>query len=67
MRRFAGALFVDVGEPRACDRWIGVARRMVGYGAMTVRPVRFWLYVAAGVVMIIASALALPFVASRSR
>jgi hypothetical protein len=31
------------------------------------RPIGFWLYVAAGIVMIIASALALPFVASRSR
>jgi len=34
---------------------------------MTVRPLAFWLYVAAGVVMIIASALSLPFVTSRSR
>lgn len=31
------------------------------------RPIGFWLYVAAGVVMIIGSALVLPFVAPRSR
>ena len=31
------------------------------------RPLSFWLYVGAGIVMIIASAIALPFVALRSR
>ncbi len=31
------------------------------------RPISFWLYVAAGVVMIIASAIALPFVPLRTR
>ncbi len=34
---------------------------------MTVRPISFWLYVAAGVAMIIVSAIALPFIVSRSR
>jgi hypothetical protein len=36
------------------------------YGSM-MRPLSFWLYVGAGIVMIIASAIALPFVALRSR
>jgi len=31
------------------------------------RPLSFWLYVAAGAVMIILSAIALPFVPARSR
>lgn len=44
-----------------------VASRHVGRRRVTVRPISFWLYVAAGVMMIIASAIALPFVASRSR
>ncbi len=34
---------------------------------MNLRPIGFWLYVAAGVVMIVASTLAMPFMASRTR
>lgn len=41
-------------------------RPAVHSGRMT-RPLSFWLYVAAGVVMIVASAILLPFLPARSR
>jgi multisubunit Na+/H+ antiporter MnhB subunit len=50
-------MFVDRGP---------AARPPVHSGRMT-RPLGFWLYVAAGVVMIIASAIVLPFLPARSR
>jgi hypothetical protein len=42
------------------------ARAPVHSGRMT-RPLVFWLYVAAGAMMIIASAMVLPFLPARSR
>ncbi|WP_293877963.1 MULTISPECIES: hypothetical protein [unclassified Sphingomonas] len=52
-----------------CCAAVGHAGCAVGVGCapMTLRPIGFWLYVAAGVVMIVASTLAMPFMASRTR
>lgn len=52
-----------------CCAAFGHAGRAAGVGcaSMTLRPIGFWLYVAAGVVMIVASTLAMPFMASRTR
>ena len=36
-------------------------------GGSRIKPLAFWLYVLVGVVMIIASAIALPFLPARSR
>ena len=45
-----------------------VGHRAVAHGSMlTMRPLSFWLYVLAGAMMIIASAIALPFLPARSR
>ena len=38
-----------------------------GVGGSRTKPLGFWLYVLFGVVMIIASAIALPFLPARSR
>ena len=53
--RHGTSTHVQFDAPRAC-----------GGGTAVMRPLSFWLYVAAGVVLIIASAIALPFVSARA-
>ncbi|GAA0674168.1 multisubunit Na+/H+ antiporter MnhB subunit [Sphingomonas insulae] len=67
MRRFADIDAIDEDPVRSGLQLVCIASYDTGRPRMTVRPISFWLYVAAGVAMIIVSAIALPFIVSRSR